>query len=76
MEHIFRNYIKNKSNKENNNGSPPIYRGCNRVAVYRDPIDSIPKIDVKKKDYDSIVKLVDNDDNKPIITPIAKQKKR
>ena len=57
MEQILRNYIKNKSNKENNNVS-------------------IPKIDVKKKDYDSIVKLVDNDDNKPIITPIAKQKKR
>ena len=57
MEQILRNYIKNKSNKENNNVS-------------------IPKIDVKKKDYDTIVTLVDNDDNKPIITPIAKQKKR
>ena len=56
MEHIFRNYIKNKSNKENNNVS-------------------IPKIDVKKKDYDTIVKLVDNESDKPIITPIAKQKK-
>ena len=28
---------------------------------------SIPKIDLKKTDYDSIVKLVDNDENKPIM---------
>ena len=56
MEQILRNYIKNKSNKENNNVS-------------------IPKIDIKK-DYDTIVKLVDAagaDDNKPIM---IKQKKR
>ena len=51
MEQIFRSYLKHKSNKENNNVS-------------------VRKIVIRKKcerHYDSIVKLVDNDDNKQII---------
>ena len=35
-----------------------------------------PKIDVKKKDYDTIVKLVDSDDSKQVITPIGPTAKR
>ena len=33
----------------------------------KEPNITTPKIDVKKKDYDTIVKIVDNSNDKPII---------